>query len=398
MSAANGNTVFTSQEDGTGAAKKRRNPVRVWCDGCYDMVHFGHANSLRQAKLMGDYLIVGVHSDADIMQHKGPPVMNEVERYKMIRAIKWVDEVVEGAPYITELETLKKYDAEFCVHGNDITLDSDGNDTYRHVKSAGKYKECQRTAGVSTTDLVGRMLLMTKTHHLHSHSPGTGEDITADKPEAASTSTMRSPYTGVSQFLPTTQKLLQFASGIEPKPGDRIIYCAGAFDLFHAGHVDFLAEALKLGDYVMVGLHTDAEINRYDGSNYPIMNIHERTLSVLACRYVHEVVIGAPYKITEDVLNHFKIDLVVGGNTHVEPCNDGSDPNEIPKKKGIFRQVDSKSELSTPVIVERIITNRLRFQQRNKAKEAKEMKLIQIMEKKKQEAEAQKAETEQTKN
>ena len=43
---------------------------------------------------------------------------------------------------------------------------------------------------------------------------------------------MRSPYTGVSQFLPTTKKLLQFASGIEPKPGDKIVYCAGAFDLF----------------------------------------------------------------------------------------------------------------------------------------------------------------------
>ena len=32
----------------------------------YDMVHFGHANSLRQAKLMGDYLIVGVHSDGKL--------------------------------------------------------------------------------------------------------------------------------------------------------------------------------------------------------------------------------------------------------------------------------------------------------------------------------------------
>ena len=45
-------------------------PVRVWCDGCYDMVHFGHANSLRQAKAMGDYLVVGVHTDEEITQHK----------------------------------------------------------------------------------------------------------------------------------------------------------------------------------------------------------------------------------------------------------------------------------------------------------------------------------------
>ena len=42
------------------------------------MVHFGHANSLRQAKAMGDYLIVGVHTDEEITLHKGPPVFNQV--------------------------------------------------------------------------------------------------------------------------------------------------------------------------------------------------------------------------------------------------------------------------------------------------------------------------------
>lgn len=50
----------------------------------------------------------------------------------------------------------------------------------------------------------------------------------------------RSPWTGVSQFLPTTQKILQFSNTREPKPGDKIVYVAGAFDLFHIGHLDFL--------------------------------------------------------------------------------------------------------------------------------------------------------------
>lgn len=53
----------------------------------------------------------------EIIAHKGPPVFTEQERYKMVRAIKWVDEVVEGAPYITSVETLDKYQADFCVHG-----------------------------------------------------------------------------------------------------------------------------------------------------------------------------------------------------------------------------------------------------------------------------------------
>lgn len=46
----------------------------------YDMVHFGHANSLRQAKALGGKLIVGVHTDAEIQKHKGPPVFTEEER------------------------------------------------------------------------------------------------------------------------------------------------------------------------------------------------------------------------------------------------------------------------------------------------------------------------------
>ena len=73
------------------------------------MVHFGHANSLRQAKAMGDYLVVGVHTDEEITCHKGPPVFSEEERYRMVRAIKWVDEVVEAAPYVTTLETLDRF-------------------------------------------------------------------------------------------------------------------------------------------------------------------------------------------------------------------------------------------------------------------------------------------------
>lgn len=48
---------------------------------------------------------------------------------------------------------------------DDITLTVDGKDTYEEVKRAGRYRECKRTQGVSTTDLVGRMLLMTKAHH-----------------------------------------------------------------------------------------------------------------------------------------------------------------------------------------------------------------------------------------
>lgn len=95
----------------------------------YDMMHFGHSNSLRQAKEMGDILIVGVHNDEEIRANKGPPVMNTQERYAMVRACKWVDEVVEDAPYTTSMDVMDQYDCDFCVHGDDITTSADGKDT-----------------------------------------------------------------------------------------------------------------------------------------------------------------------------------------------------------------------------------------------------------------------------
>lgn len=54
--------------------------------------------------------------------------------------------------------------------------------------------------------------------------------------------------------------------------------------MFHVGHLDFLEKARQEGDFLIVGLHTDPIVNRYKGANYPIMNLHERVLSVLACK------------------------------------------------------------------------------------------------------------------
>jgi ethanolamine-phosphate cytidylyltransferase len=355
--------------------------VRVWCDGCYDMVHFGHANSLRQAKALGDKLIVGVHNDAEIEKNKGPPVFTQEERYKMIRGIKWVDEVVEDAPYVTVLETLDKYDCDFCVHGDDITTTADGVDCYHFVKEADRYKEVSRTAGISTTDLIGRMLLMTRNHFRQ------GNNEYAIEKEGSSRMgqdhSARSPWTGCSQFLPTTQKIIQFSDGKPPKSTDKIVYVAGAFDLFHVGHLDFLEKAKQHGDYLIVGLHTDPIVNQYKGSNYPIMNLHERVLSVLACKYVNEVVIGAPYNVTRDLMDHFKVDVVCHGQTPLMLAGDHNDPYAIPKIDGKFLLIDSGNSMTTEKIVERIILHRIEYERRNAKKEKKDVDLFEAQQKSK---------------
>ncbi|RUS19873.1 hypothetical protein BC937DRAFT_86778 [Endogone sp. FLAS-F59071] len=314
-------------------SQKSRKPVRVWVDGCFDLMHFGHANALRQAKAMGDYLIVGVHSDIEIEKNKGPTVMREEERYAAVAACKWVDEVVPNAPYNTTVEILDKYNVDFCVHGDDITTMADGTDCYQAVKDAGRYRECKRTQGVSTTELVGRMLLMTRDHHKRRTSAGSSSLTslsTEDLGIFSSGATKASSNTGVSHFLPTSKKIVQFSEGREPAPTDKVVYVDGTFDLFHTGHIEFLRRAKALGDYLLVGVHDDQTVNAIKGVNYPLMNLHERVLSVLACRYVDEVIIGAPYSVTEGVLGKvYKVDIVAHGNTPTEPDLDGKDPYEV---------------------------------------------------------------------
>jgi glycerol-3-phosphate cytidylyltransferase-like family protein len=49
-----------------------------------------------QAKALGDVLVVGLIPDSEILRCKGPPVLNERERYLLVDAVKWVDEVLQG--------------------------------------------------------------------------------------------------------------------------------------------------------------------------------------------------------------------------------------------------------------------------------------------------------------
>ena len=50
--------------------------------------------------------------------------------------------------------------------------------------------------------------------------------------------------------------------------------------------------AKEQGDFLLVGLHIDDDVMERRGAHLPIMDLHERSLSVLACRYVNEVIIG----------------------------------------------------------------------------------------------------------
>lgn len=69
---------------------------------------------------------------------------------------------------------------------------------------------------------------------------------------------------------------------------DKVVYTGGTFDLFHAGHANFLRHCAKIGK-VTVALNTDEFIEQFKGKR-PVMSYEERRAVLLACRHVHDVV------------------------------------------------------------------------------------------------------------
>lgn len=137
-------------------------PVRLYADGIFDLFHFGHARALEQAKLSfpNTYLIVGVCNDADTNLYKGKTVMNEDERYESLRHCKWVDEVLPNAPWVITKEFLDDHAIDYVAHDALPYADTSGqtDDVYGMVKKLGRFKETKRTEGVSTSDLILRII------------------------------------------------------------------------------------------------------------------------------------------------------------------------------------------------------------------------------------------------
>ena len=214
------------------ALRQRQSPrtVRIFMDGAFDLMHFGHMNAFRLAKSLGTHLIVGLNSDESIERCKGAaPLLTEDERRTMVQACQFVDEIVSNVPYVMNREYLEeaieKYRIDYVIHGDDPCI-VDGKDVYASAKEAGKYRSIPRTEGVSTTDIVGRMLLLTSPDQQLLENVSLGQK---------------------SKFLTTSRLLRLFSQDIRAPPkGSRIIYIDGAWDLLHPGHVNILQRASEV--------------------------------------------------------------------------------------------------------------------------------------------------------
>ncbi|CAL8582582.1 choline phosphate cytidylyltransferase, variant 3 [Xanthoria parietina] len=380
-----------------------------------------------QARRLGKELVVGVHSDEDILDNKGPTVMTLAERVSAVDACRWSTSSVPHAPYVTSLPWISHYGCHYVVHGDDITSDSSGEDCYRFVKAAQRFLVVKRTPGISTTDLVGRMLLCTKNHFIRSltrtlagdDGPGSQEERSSAAKEMsqrirdyASDKTGLQPGPWVLSYAETgpaqeasigTQdagSYTTFVDGVRPKAEQRIVYVDGGFDLFSSGHIEFLRQVVKAEEalahergwyddtparkerlaesnndygpaYIVAGIHDDEVINHWKGVNYPIMNILERGLCVLQCKHIHSIIFSAPFTPSKAYLTSMpfgKPDAVYHGPTTFMPLT--YDPYIAAKDLGIYQEIGNHKfqNVNAGEIVQRILRSRQMYEERQKKK------------------------------
>jgi len=131
--------------------------------------------------------------------------------------------------------------------------------------------------------------------------------------------------------------LKEFEESLPTEKKGRIVLAGGCFDILHIGHVTFLSEAKKMGDYLVVLLESDEKVKRLKGKSRPIFIQKERAEMLSALRSVDLVVLLPMMEHDRDYLD--LINKIKPGIIAVTE----NDPN-IEKKQGQADEVGGKLE------------------------------------------------------
>ncbi|GIX44014.1 MAG: glycerol-3-phosphate cytidylyltransferase [Candidatus Sumerlaea sp.] len=130
----------------------------VFTNGVFDLIHPGHICYLREARALGDALIVALNSDESVQRIKGSlrPILPLVERARLIGALEMVD-MVTAFDEDTPLEVIRALQPDILVKGGDYSPDQVvGKDFVESY--GGKCLTLSLVEGVSTTTIIQRIL------------------------------------------------------------------------------------------------------------------------------------------------------------------------------------------------------------------------------------------------
>ena len=129
--------------------------IRVYTDMTADLFHYGHVAFLKQARALGDYLMVGVNGDADVEANKRKPILTMDERAMTVAGCRCVDEVIPDAPWIFDLSWIEKYRIDLVVHGDDFSSEQEEY-AYAVPIKLGIFRTVPYTSSISTTEIIRR--------------------------------------------------------------------------------------------------------------------------------------------------------------------------------------------------------------------------------------------------
>jgi glycerol-3-phosphate cytidylyltransferase len=130
--------------------------MRIYTCLVGDLFHYGHVNFLRQAKELGNYLLVGICSDEDCVKYKRNPIMSFFERVAVIESCKYVDEIIQSPPSIVKNDFINHYKIDIVVHGDDSNVNQ-LNYFYKDAIDRNIYKSIPYTKGINTSDIIKRI-------------------------------------------------------------------------------------------------------------------------------------------------------------------------------------------------------------------------------------------------
>ena len=150
--------ILTIEEAILRFGREKRNGLRiVFPNGCFDLLHPGHIQSLEQARALGDALIVGINGDASVRELKGPgrPILPELERAEILAALECVDAVVIFHE-VTPRKTIAALLPDVLVKGGDWAGDQIiGREEVEAV--GGRVVSVPVVPGYSTTAILAKM-------------------------------------------------------------------------------------------------------------------------------------------------------------------------------------------------------------------------------------------------
>ena len=338
-------------------------PVRIYMDGVFDIIHSGHFNAFRQAQYLGDILVCGLNSDADVAKAKGKTLMDIKERSTLAGASKWIGELALDTPYTPTVETLDTYNCDYLAHGDDIPTNEHGNTIYDEIIAKKRLRVFRRTEGISTTVIIGRLLLgMKDKFDALDEKDENNLKIKKSYEDLEKASNLQ--FGTMTTLLTTSYRIADFSNKKMPNPGDKVVYICGEFDVLHMTHIEALKKAKESGDFVYVGVYDDITVNKRKGKYNPVLNINERCLNLLALKYVDDVVFGAPEIITQDLIHNLNVDVVIQFITpkmKEGKCDKEEKIFEAAKKVGKLKEIEINGELSNDVLSERIWENKEQY-------------------------------------